>query len=83
MTKIKILLDEGSLLKASAAYLAFYQKSAFGGVRSRNGSWHIPPRIGWETRPYDEKIIYAKNVYDLKSIISTKYPDSEYIVEYL
>ena len=82
MEKIKILIVEGTLVRAPGAILEFYSKSLVGGISARGGGWHIPPHWSWDIRPYREEIIYACSVDELKQKISRIYSD-EYILEYV
>lgn len=81
--KVKILVDEGSLMTAPGAIIEVYDSILVGGIAARGGGWHVYPHYAWAAKPLYTQIIYAKSVEELKNKISRLYPESRYILEYL
>lgn len=82
MDKIKILLDEGSLVKCASAYVEVYVRKPFGGIAARNG-WHVPPKMGFGSRPDWDTMFFEENVERLLERINKVYPEDKYIREYV
>lgn len=82
MDKIKILIDEGSLVKCPSAYVEVYVKKPRGGIPARNG-WHEYPKMCFDKYPDWDRLFFAETVEKLMKRIDNLYPEDEYIREYV